>query len=438
MTGKGDRSDMGERILITHATLVTLDEQSRVLRDSSISIKDGKIEAIGAESGSYTRTIDGSGWILLPGLVNAHTHSPMTLLRGLRDDCTLEEWLNGYIWPAESTLTREDYYVGAQLGIAEMLATGTTSVSDMYRCSGELIRAAAETGIKANICESMTADDAFDPKTHAGIRESEQTFADWNGYDGGRIRIDTSIQSCWQTTPKFWRHIAEFAKERSMGVHVHLAETREEMAHCQSTYGASPVALLEAAGVLENRVIAVHGIWFSEADREILRSHDVHVVHDPASNYKFCCGFAELKPCREKRIALALGSDGVCSNNSADLFDTMKSTALIQKMLTGDPCFLPAEEILRIAVQGGLGSQGRAGEAGSLRPGMDADIIAVDRDFPSMLPGSSPMSDLVYAGSGAMVRMTMVRGKILYENGCFTTIDMEKLKWDVKRITGMR
>ena len=423
-----------ERILIDNTTIITLDPARPLLRSSCVGICDGKIETVGSRMGEYDRIIDGSNYIIMPGLVNAHTHSPMTLLRGLKDDCTLDEWLNDYIWPAESSLSREDYYCGALLGIAEMLATGTTSMTDMYRSSGELIRAAAEIGIKANICESITADDSFDPATHQGVLESVRSFEQFNGYDNGRIRIDTSIQSCWQTTPALWRYIADFAAEAGIGIHIHLSETLGELEHCRSSYGDTPVRILEKAGVFKNRVIAVHGIWLDEEEQHILKSNGACIVHDPASNLKCCCGFAKLKPYIEKGIPLALATDGVCSNNSADLFDTMKSTALIQKMLSEDPCLLSAEEILKITVQGGLYSQGRSGEAGMIKEGLDADLIAVDAGFPSMLPGLNPVSDMVYAGSGAMVRLTMVRGKILYENGVFTTIDMDDLKAKIAKI----
>lgn len=423
-----------DKILINNTTIITLDPVRPLLRGSCVGINGGKIETVGYSIGEYDRVIDGSGYIIMPGLVNAHTHSPMTLLRGLKDDCTLDEWLNDYIWPAENALTREDYYYGSLLGIAEMLATGTTSMTDMYRASAELIRAAAETGIKANICESITADADFDHKTHKGVLESIETHAKYNGYDSGRIRIDTSIQSCWQTPPSLWRYIADFAADENIGIHIHLAETQSELEHCRSTYGDTPVRLLEKNGVFKNRVIAVHGIWLDEQEQHILKDSGACIVHDPASNLKCCCGFAKLEPYIKKGIPLALATDGVCSNNSADLFDTLKSTALIQKMLSGDPCLLPAEEIVNMAVNGGLFSQGRENEAGMIKEGLDADLIAIDANHPSMLPGFSPIADVVYSASGALVRMTMVRGKILYENGVFTTIDMDALKAEIKKI----
>ena len=425
-----------KRILFRNATLVTLDSQNPLYRNANLVICNGKIESVGAEAvGNFDRIIDAKDLVLMPGLVNAHTHSPMTLLRGLKDDVDLDLWLSKYIWPAESSLTREDYRVGAMLGIAEMLATGTTCVSDMYRASGELFHAAAETGIKANICDSILSGDDFDPNTNTGVQESLATFKEWNGYDNGRILCDTSIQSCWQSPPAMWRYIADMAAEHNMGIHIHLAETQSELEHCRSRYGSTPVKLLKEAGVFRNRVVAVHGIYLDEEDQQILRDSGSVIVHDPCSNLKCCCGFANLKPYVEKGIPIALGTDGVCSNNTGDMFDTIKLTSLVQKMLNNQPDFLEAEELLKMATQNGLLSQGRQNEAGMLRPGMDADIIAIDASFPSMQPLLSPAGNLVYSATGAMVRMTMVRGNILYEKGEFTTIDMEKLRWQLDRIT---
>ncbi len=424
-----------ERICIEHTTLIPLDPlQPSILRDASIVICGEKIESVGTPAPPCSRVLDGRSWLVMPGLVNAHTHTPMTLLRGLKDDCTLSQWLEEYIWPVESALTREDFYWGSMLGIAEMLATGTTCVSDMYRASGELIRAAIESGIKANICESITAQKSFSPAEHTGVQESLRTVERWDGYDHGRILCDTSIQSCWQTPPALWRYIGDMAAEHGIGIHIHLAETKSEIEACRKNYGDTPVRLLERAGVFRNRVTAVHGIWLNETDQQILKEHAAVIVHDPASNYKCCCGFANLHPYLAKGIPVALGTDGVCSNNSADLFETMKTTALVQKMLNNDPCLLPARRVLEMATQGGLASQGRSGEAGMLRPGMDADLIALDQAFPSLQPSLSPDSDLVYAASGAMVRLTMVRGRILYENGRFPTLDIQRIYDEVQRI----
>ncbi|MBQ3090516.1 MAG: amidohydrolase [Oscillospiraceae bacterium] len=423
------------RILLKNALVLTLDPQCPLVRDCDLVISGGKVEFLGKQAeGRFDRVLDASHWVVLPGLVNAHTHTPMTLLRGLKDDCDLDVWLRDYIWPAENALTREDYYVGALLGMAEAIATGSTSITDMYRASGESIRAAVECGIKANICESILADESFSPLTHAGVLESHQTVRDFNGYDDGRIRIDTSVQSCWQTVPALWEHIAGFARDEGIGIHVHLAETTSEIDHCRKTYGDSPVRLLDKAGIFQNRVAAAHCIYLDDEDRQILKDRKAVIVHDPASNLKCCCGFAQLKPCVEQGIPIALATDGVCSNNTGDLFDTIKLTSLVQKMLSNDPAFLTANELLVMATRNGLLSQGRAGEAGMIRPGMDADLIAVNIDHPSMQPLISPEGNLVYSASGAMVELTMVRGRILYYKGEFTTIDMDRLRWQVKQI----
>lgn len=424
------------RILFKNAMILTLDSQSRFYKSADLIVNDRKIESINKHpSGRFTRTIDASHLLLMPGLVNAHTHTPMTLLRGLKDDCPLDQWLSQTIWPAEDEMTRHDCYLGSLLGIAEALSTGTTSITDMYRHSSEIARAAAESGINANICESITCKDSFSPEDHTGVRECLSVWDTWNGHDNGRIHCDTSIQSLWQTSPGLWEYIACIAKDRHMGIHIHCAETKDEIQYCISHYGASPVSLLERAAVLQNRTILVHGIYMSERDLQLISAHNASVVHDPASNLKCCCGFANLEHFKEYNIPVALATDGVCSNNSGDMFETIRLTGLVQKMLNNNPAAAPAEYLLRAAVQNGLRTQGREKETGMLVPGMDADIIALNLDIPGMIPLYHPESALAYSASGHIVRMTMVRGKILYENGDFFTIDIERLRYEISQIS---
>ncbi len=424
-----------ERILFENAAILTLDSESRFYRSADLVVSNGKIESLNQpRSGNFTRIINASGLLLMPGLVNAHTHSPMSLLRGLRDDCPLDEWLQ-VIWPAENAMSRQDCYNGALLGIAEAVASGTTSVTDMYRHSAESVRAAAESGIKANICESITCDGEFVPEIHEGVRECISVWNEWNGYDNGRILCDTTIQSLWQTPPSLWEYISGLAQEKEMGIHIHCAETKSEMQHCASHYSASPIELLERFGVFHSRTILVHGIYLSEKDVNLLQNYsDTFIVHDPASNLKCCCGFANLRKYTGHGIPVALATDGVCSNNSGDMFEAIRLTGLLQKMLNDDPAFLPAEDILRMAIQNGLNSQGRTNEAGMIVPGMDADLIAVDLSVPGMMPMYHPEANLAYSASGGMVRMTMVRGNVLYENGEYTTIDIEKLRYETAGI----
>jgi 5-methylthioadenosine/S-adenosylhomocysteine deaminase len=427
---------MSENYVFTNATIITMDKVCPVQYHSCLVTEQGRISYIGKELPlqlpASHRKIDASHLLLCPGLVNAHTHTPMTLLRGYSDDCPLEEWLS-HIWPAENALSEEDYYYGSLLGIAEMLSYGTTSISDMYRSSHTILRAAIESGIKANICESITSAGTQDPALLPSVIRSAELIKEYNGWDEGRIRCDTSIQSVFQTTPALWEYIGDLAFREHIGIHMHICETEEEIQNCIKEYGSTPIACLEKAGVFRARVVAAHGIYVSPEELEILAASQATVVHDPCSNLKCCCGFANLKPFLLQGIPVALGTDGVCSNNSGDLFETMKFTALNQKMLNRDPGFADAAQVLSMATLGGLISQGRQEEAGILAPGKDADIIALDLTHPGLCPLTSPISNLVYAAHGNHVVMTMVRGKLLYEKGEYLTIDMEKVRYEVKR-----
>lgn len=427
---------MKENYVFTNTTILTLDDTAPVRYNACLVTEDGRISHIGQEPPQQLparhKKIDGRNLLLCPGLVNAHTHTPMALLRGFSDDCPLDQWLS-HIWPAEEALTDDDYYYGSLLGIAEMLAYGTTSVSDMYRSSHTILRSAVDSGIKANICESITCSADQDPALVPSVRRSIDLIHTYNGWDRGRIRCDTSIQSVFQTTPALWEFIGDLAVREHIGIHTHICETSEEVQNCIQSYGCSPITALQRAGVFRSRVVAAHGIYVSEEELEILSSSRAVIVHDPCSNLKCGCGFANLKPFIKRRIPVALGTDGVCSNNSGDMFETMKFTALLQKGIHKDPEFADAGQVLSMAVQGGLLSQGREGESGILAPGRDADIIALDLSHPGLSPLTSPVSNLVYAAHGNHVAMTMVRGDILYYKGEFMTIDLEKVTYEVKK-----
>lgn len=420
---------MNKNYFFYDAAIITLDEKRTILFNAYLIIEEGIISYVSTDypqslPATY-HSIDASGLLLCPGLVNAHTHTPMTILRGFNDDVPIDEWLE-HIWTAESKLTEHDYYYSSLLGIAEMLAYGTTSISDMYRSSQTILQAAIDSGIKANICESITNTPGQTPKTLPAIQKSLELIRTYNGFDNGRIKCDTSIQSVFQTTPELWEFIADLALKEDISIHMHLCETQSEVEYTIENYGCSPIICLNKHGVFNSHVVAAHGIYTTPDEIDILAQNKASVVHDPCSNLKCCCGFANLKPFIQKNINIALGTDGVCSNNSGDMFEIMKFTALNQKMLNNDPSFADANQVLSMAVGGGLKSQKRDNEAGMIAHGRDADIIALDLTHPGMMPLTSPVSNMVYATHGNHVVFTMVRGNMLYYKGEFPTIDIEK------------
>ncbi len=418
-------------ILLKCAKILTLNDENDILDNAEILIVNGKIRAVGNNIpvDEHTECLDLSDSLIMPGLVNAHTHSPMIILRSLADDCNLEKWLQEHIWPAEQIIDKDIITCAVKYSIMEMLSYGITSFSDMYKDSLTVAEAIVPTGIKANIADSLTfnGNERYNPATHKGTIENEELIRKWNNHDSGRIKTDTSIQSQWQSTPELWQYISTLATKENIGIHIHLLETKSEKNNCIKKYGKTPVELFEEYGVLDNRVIGVHCNYLSEKDFEIIRDKDFSCAHDPQSNYKMCSGYLNLKKFSNRDINIAIGTDGVCSSNSYDLFETLKIVSLSQKMITQDPTFPSSINLLKMATQGGLKSQGRVNEAGMIKPGLDADIIALKMEN-GMFPCFNAISNLVYSTNGSSVRMTMVRGNILYKDGIFTTIDAEETK----------
>lgn len=428
--------NMNTNFLFKHAYVYTQNPEELYLKDAYVLVENEKIKYIGKSVPDIlpesVTEINAKDILLCPGLVNAHTHTPMTFLRGYADDCNLDTWLS-YIWPAEASLNENDYYWGAMLGIAEMLSYGITSFTDMYRSSASILKAAIHCGIKANICESITCRPDELPVDSVPIQKSLALIQEFQNYDNGRIILDTSIQSVLQTNPNLWEYICNEAEKYHIGIHTHICETKKEIEESLHKYGKTPIALLDSYGIFNHRTIAVHGIYISEEEINILKSSNSFVVHDPCSNLKCCCGFGNLKPFLDNNIPVALGTDGVCSNNSGDMFETMKITALNQKMLNQNPEFLSAKDIFRMATINGLLSQGRVNSSGILKEGFDADIIGLDMKHPGLNPWLSPCANLVYSAHGNHVLFTMVRGKFLYNRGEYKTIDLEKVYYHIKQ-----
>lgn len=423
-------------LLIQNATAVTMDDANPVVENCYIGVDQGKICWLSPQppAEKALRTMDAAGKIAMPGLVNAHTHLPMTLLRGYADDYALQEWLNDHIFPAEAKLDARCVRAGALLGVAECLRFGVTSVTDMYFQLPAIAEVCFQAGIKANLCNAGMS---FDPAHYEfekanETRETREALENWHMADGGRIRIDAGVHGEYTSFPALWRAEADFAQEHGLNMHLHLSETKKEHEECLARWGKTPTQVLAEHGVFDVRATAAHGVWITEEDMALLAEKGVAVAHNPVSNLKLASGVAPVTKMLEKGVVVALGTDGMASNNNHDLFEEIKLCAILQKGISGDPQALPAWQALRCATRGGAYAQGREEECGVLRPGMDADLILLEASGPSMQPMHNPVSALCYSASGHDVRLTMVRGKILYENGEFHTIDLEKALHEAK------
>ena len=416
--------------LFEHAYIVTMNGPGDELHDGYVGVKDGKIVSVTPyqpqeEAG---QTIDCTGMILMPGMVNTHGHTGMTLLRGYADDHELYDWLHNHIYPAEAQMTADDIRAGTLLGYMESLAAGITCTSDMYLISPEIFDAAVEAGVKANVSRALSFDRGEDQeftKTPVYLETVENLKK--VGDNKGLVRIEVAIHNALTSTPKAWKEIADFAKEHELRMHVHLSETTDERGECLSIYGKTAVELFDEAGVFDVPTCAAHGVWLTNEDMDILKERQVSIAYNPISNLKLAGGVAPVKKMLEHGINVTIGTDGAASNNTLDMFEEMKVAAILQKGMNYNPTIMNAYETLHMATVGGAFAMGRGHECGRIAEGLDADIVLVDMTTPHMQPMYSPVSHLVYCAHSQDVKLTMIKGRILYRNGEFYTIDKEKV-----------
>ena len=375
---------------------------------------DGLIAAIGEHAGrnhEHDLVIEGQGRVLLPGLVNTHTHAAMSLLRGYADDMLLQPWLAERIWPLEAHLTADDVYWGTRLACLEMVASGTVGFNDMYFFMESAARAVDEAGLRAQLAYGFI--DLFDSaKREHECRATEELADTVARMANPRLSAAVGPHAVYTVSPVGLRWCAEFAAEQKIGVHVHLAETETEVADAVRTTGRRPAALLDEAGLLCQRTVAAHGCWLDDAECRLMAERGATVSHNPASNMKLATGRAMPYPALKQAGArIALGTDGAASNNSLDLFEEMKTAALLQKFAWGDPTVLPAPEALSLAANNAHAALGWAG--GRLEAGAPADLVLVDTRTPCNTPLHSAVSNAVYACSGAAVTTTLCAGQVL-------------------------
>ena len=416
--------------LFQNITAVTMADKLPVIYGAYVGVTDGKISYISREAPKEqaARIIDGRGMVLMPGLINCHTHIPMTPLRGYGDDHDLADWLNNYIFPKEDLWDERAIRAATLLGLAECLRFGTTSISDMYYFSDVICQCVAETGIKGNISRSITVfEDDYCFDKHAPSQELVALKEKWHGYDNGRIRVEASIHAEYTSFDKVWQGLAEYAISEGIGMQVHVSETKNEQESCLEKYGLTPAQVLDVSHVFDTRTVAAHCVHLTDEDMDLLARRHVSPVHCPCSNLKLASGIAQVRKMLDKGLNVTLGTDGVSSSNNADLFEAVKLSALLSNGSTLDPTSLTAAQALKLATVNGAKAQGREGECGMIAPGLDADLIMLDFAQPHLIPCHDPISNLVYAASGHDVVLTMVRGNVLYDHGEYPTIDLRKV-----------
>lgn len=398
-------------------------------------LTDGKfISYIGKDTPYADKVIEGNGNLLMPAFYNAHCHSAMTLFRGYGDDLPLWEWLNEKIFPAEDRLNEERVYTGSLLAIAEMIKNGVVSFSDMYFFLDETARAVEESGIKANLSRSIVSfDKDEDFSNNTRIKESLDVFNRWNGRVDGRIKIDMSLHAEYTNVEPCFRYVAELTKELKTGFQIHVSETKSEHEECIQRHGMTPMRFLESCGVLELPVTAAHCVYVTDDDIRLMAERGVTAAHNPVSNLKLGSGIMPYAKMKAAGVNVALGTDGVASNNRLSVLRELQYAALIHKGAECDPAVTSAHEMIKCATRNGAVAQGRD-DCGVIKEGMRADLILIDMDAVNNIPSYDLESTVAYSATESNVLMTLADGNILYDRGTYTTIDEELMKYNAKKV----
>lgn len=412
---------------------------SEPIRNGGVVVRDGEIVAVGARdeiAGSWTasETIDARHAAILPGFVNAHTHAPMTLFRGIADDLPLMEWLQDYIFPAEAENVDEDFVrAGTRLAAAEMIRGGTTTFADMYYFESIVAEEAARAGLRGVLGETLLDFPAPDNKTwEDGLAYVRDFAAKWKGHP--LITPAIAPHAPYTVSPEHLRDVRALADELDIPILIHLAETADETSQVVERYGARPVAHLEKLGFLGDDVLAAHGIWLEDDEIDLLRRRGVGTVHNPESNMMLASGVARVTEMLRAGLDLGLGTDGPAgSNNNLDMIEEMASAARLQKISRNDPAALSAEQVLWMATLGGARALDLDEMVGSIEPGKRADLIAIDLSEARHRPVYSVESAIVYAANGSDVTTTIVDGRVLMRDRNLLTVDLEDALEDAER-----
>lgn len=411
-----------------------LNESFEIEENMYVGIDGEKITYISKEAPKrgFGRVYDGTGKLLMSGFVNTHAHSPMALMRGYGENMALQDWLNKKIFPFEAKLTGDAVYWATMLAMAESVRFGIVSTTDMYYFSEDMVRAIAESGTKNNLSRSITCFDDSELWELESAKEMKSLFETYHNAEGGRIKVDMSIHAEYTSTPKIVRQMAEYTSSIGANMHVHLSETQSEHEECKARHGMTPAAYFNSLGLFDTPTTAAHCVWIEGEDFEILKEKGVTVASNPVSNMKLASGVCNVPKLLDMGINVSLGTDSVASNNSLNYIEEMKYFATAAKERVKDPTAVTPKQALRAATSSGAQSQGRS-DTGVLARGKKADLIVLDISGPHMHPVHSLINNLVYSASGSDVVLTMADGKILYENGKYFTIDLERAVYETER-----
>jgi 5-methylthioadenosine/S-adenosylhomocysteine deaminase len=427
-------------LVLNGAWVVTMDPQDHIFAPGAVAVRGPHMVAVGTQEDIARRfvadrVLDYPQGLILPGLINAHTHAAMSVFRGLADDLPLEEWLNSYMFPAERHLNYDFVYWGTRLAIAEMLLSGTTTFCDMYLFTDAVAQAAVDTGIRALVGEVLydfPSPNYGDPDN--GLKFTEELCRTYQ--DHSRVRVAVQPHSVYTCSPDLLEKSQALADRYHTRWIIHLAETAREVADCLEHYGATPVGHLHRMGLLKENTVADHAVALTEADMDLLAASGAGVVHCPESNMKLASGMAPITDLLARGVPVGLGTDGCASNNNLDMLQELDTAAKLAKVRQLDPTALPARQALALATRGGAQVLGWDREIGSLTPGLKADLVVIDLDQPHLTPIYDPYSHLVYAAIGADAHTVMVEGRLLVEDRRLLSFDLQETLARARELAG--
>ena len=417
--------------------ITVLDENLDSKENCCVRVSGAKITYIGDTmpvQDDGERVYDGRGKLLMSGFYNAHGHSPMSLMRGYGENMSLQDWLNKKIFPFEDKLDSDAVYWATMLTMAESFRYGIVSTSDMYYFCDDMARAVIESGAKANIARSLTNFTGQDPVTMVSFKEAVKFYEDFHGAAGGRLKADMSLHAEYTSDFATAKALADYSRGIDTVMQIHVSETLSEHEECKERHGLTPAAYLEKAGLFDVPAVAAHCVYSTDEDLEIFREKGVTVATNPVSNMKLASGICDAAGVLEHGVNLAIGTDSVASNNSLAFTEEMKVLAIGSKIARRDPSALSPKQVLRAATEGGAKAQQR-NDCGVLKEGNRADLAVFDISTPNMHPVHDIVNNMVYSVSGSDVVLTMIDGRVVYENGEYTTMDIEKVIWQAEKST---
>ncbi|MFD0711196.1 amidohydrolase family protein [Paenibacillus sp. GCM10027626] len=421
------------RLWIENGTFVTMDDARPIIKGHMV-IEGDRIQYLSEQAPTIENAarLDGRGLVFMPGLINTHAHSAMSLLRGYSDDENLQVWLEQKMWPMEAKYTDADARWGTALAVIEMLKAGTTAFVDMYDRMDIVAQVVEQAGMRGMLTRGVIGLCPPDVQT-AKLEEAKQFAKDWNGKAGGRIRTMMSPHAPYTCPPDYIARIIEAAHELQVPLHTHMSESAAEVEQNVKDYGCRPVEHLDKLGFFSRPSLVAHGVHLTDDEIALLAEKGVAVSHNPASNLKLASGVARVPELLKAGVTVSLGTDSAASNNNLDLFDEIRLAALIHKGVSGDPTAVPAYEALKMGTVYGAQAIGQASDIGMLKVGMKADFIAIDSEQPHFYPQTEMISHLVYAGSGRDVKHVWVDGEQVVRNGICTLIDEEQVLAEAQR-----